>query len=51
MIGINVSKQRFSLYDLDEGEMFIKDYVSTVTYYVPNIKKSRNNFRYIIFGK
>ena len=39
MIGINVSKQRFSLYDLDEGEMFIKDYVSIVTYYVPNINK------------
>ena len=39
MIGINVSKQRFSLYDLDEGEMFIKDYVSIVSYYVPNINK------------
>ena len=40
MFGIQRSKQRFSLYNLDEGEMFIKGFVANVNYYHP-LKKDK----------
>ena len=41
MIGIHITKQRFSLYNLDEGEMFIKDFVATLKYWEPTSKKKQ----------
>ena len=39
MIGLSVSTQRFSLYNLDEGEMFIKDFVANVNYYIESLNE------------
>ena len=39
MIGIQIAKQRFSLYNLDEGEMFIKDFVAKIKYFEPTKKR------------
>ena len=39
MIGLSVSTQRFSLYNLDEGEMFIKDFVANLNYYIKSLNE------------
>ena len=41
MIGLSVTTQRFSLYNLDEGEMFIKDFVANVNYYIKSENKKQ----------
>ena len=48
MIGLSVSTQRFSLYNLDEGEMFIKDFVANVNYYIESLNE-RHELKGIIY--
>ena len=43
------TSQRFSLYHLEEGEMYIKDFVVTINYYTPEhkIKETNSGMLYI----
>ncbi|MCQ2818517.1 MAG: hypothetical protein MJ252_14710, partial [archaeon] len=49
MLTLQISKQRFSLYHLDEGELFIKDYLASMSYYFPpsKSKDTLNGFLYL----
>lgn len=42
MLGIQIRHPRFNLYDLDEGEMFIKEFAATCQFVYPETEKVEN---------